>query len=78
MKRQGDDIMTKETVTISKSEYESLLNTEAHMNALEARGVDNWIGYVSYCQYCTECDTDEIPWTEEKCPECGEVIETDF
>lgn len=32
-------------VTISKTEYESLLEDSAWLNALESAGVDNWDGY---------------------------------
>ncbi|UOF79031.1 host recbcd nuclease inhibitor [Caudoviricetes sp.] len=34
----------EEQVTISKKEYERLLNREAFLDALEAAGVDNWSG----------------------------------
>ena len=32
-------------VTISKKEYEQLLEDQAKLQALEAGGVDNWSGY---------------------------------
>jgi hypothetical protein len=35
----------EEMVTITKSEYEDLLLSEAKLNALECWGVDNWGGY---------------------------------
>jgi hypothetical protein len=35
----------KETVTISKAEYESLLEDSNKLLALEGAGVDNWEGY---------------------------------
>ena len=35
----------KETVTISKEEYESLLEDSDKLLALEGAGVDNWSGY---------------------------------
>lgn len=35
----------EETVTISKKEYESLLEDSEKLSALEAAGVDNWQGY---------------------------------
>jgi len=35
----------EETVTISKKEYESLLEDSEKLSALEAAGVDNWEGY---------------------------------
>ena len=34
-----------ETVTISKAEYDDLLQSQAMLNALENAGVDNWSGY---------------------------------
>ena len=36
---------TEETVTISKEEYERLLNDSEKLGALEEYGVDNWCGY---------------------------------
>ena len=35
----------EETVTISKAEYERLLEAENFLDCLEACGVDNWSGY---------------------------------
>lgn len=37
--------MSEETVTISKSEYDDLLEKSDWLNALECAGVDNWCGY---------------------------------
>ena len=37
--------MTEETVTIPKSEYDRLIESEDELLRLEAYGVDNWIGY---------------------------------
>jgi hypothetical protein len=34
-----------ETVTISKKEYESLLEDSEFLSALQGAGVDNWDGY---------------------------------
>lgn len=34
-----------EKVTISRSEYEQLLNDSEFLSCLEACGVDNWDGY---------------------------------
>lgn len=51
----------KETVTISKEEYDELLITQEHMNILDALGVDNWEGYVGRCgveTYCYNCGGD--------------------
>lgn len=36
----------KDTVTISKSEYERLLKIEAFLEALEEAGVAYWNGYI--------------------------------
>jgi hypothetical protein len=36
---------SKEMVTITKAEYERLLDREAFLDCLEACGVDNWSGY---------------------------------
>ena len=35
----------KEKVTITKKEYEELLDSQKMLNALESAGVDNWEGY---------------------------------
>jgi len=35
----------EETVTISKKEYEALLDRDQFLSALERAGVDNWEGY---------------------------------
>ena len=37
--------MSEETITISKKEYESLLQDSKKLSALEGAGVDNWQGY---------------------------------
>jgi hypothetical protein len=37
--------MSEETVTIPKSEYESLKKDSEWLICLEAAGVDNWDGY---------------------------------
>jgi hypothetical protein len=34
-----------ETVTITKEEYERLLEDSEFLNCLRAQGVDNWVGY---------------------------------
>ena len=38
-------IMNEKTVTISKTEYESLLEDSKWLQCLEGAGVDNWSGY---------------------------------
>ena len=35
----------EEKVTITKKEYEELLDSQKMLNALESAGVDNWEGY---------------------------------
>ena len=61
----------EKTITIPLSEYESLQKASAHLDILEARGVDNWSGYCGPTTYCRECDA-EYAWFEvEKCTECG-------
>lgn len=37
--------MDKETVTISKEEYEKLKDRDLFLSALEYNGVDNWMYY---------------------------------
>jgi hypothetical protein len=37
--------MEKEMVTITKAEYEKLLEDSDWLNCLEQAGVDNWEGY---------------------------------
>lgn len=52
--------MSKETVTISKEEYERLLDRDDFLNALEITGVDNWEGYWLAKEYYEEMeDNDE-------------------
>ena len=34
-----------ETITISKEEYEELLDSQWRLTCLESAGVDNWSGY---------------------------------
>lgn len=46
--------MTNETVTISKKEYESLLEDRKWRIALENAGVDNWEGYDYACELMNE------------------------
>jgi len=38
-------VVVEETVTISKAEYERLLEDSEFLSCLEAAGVDNWEGY---------------------------------
>lgn len=66
-----------ESVTITKSELERLQAVDAHMDELQARGVDNWGGYVGSTNYCGECD-EEISWNTEVCPACKAPVEEEY
>lgn len=50
----------EETVTITKAEYESLLDDRHLLSCLECAGVDNWSGY-DYARemYNEDCEEDE-------------------
>lgn len=37
--------MDEETITITKKEYEALLDASWKLQALDSAGVDNWDGY---------------------------------
>jgi hypothetical protein len=39
-----------EMVTITKEEYESLLDSQLWVDCLESAGVDNWEGYDYACE----------------------------
>ena len=39
------EMKKKEIVTITRNEYEELLDYEEYLECLEAAGVDNWEGY---------------------------------
>lgn len=41
----------EETVTISKAEYDRLMEVDKFMNALDRAGVDNWEGYSMAWEY---------------------------
>jgi hypothetical protein len=41
----------KEMITIPKNEYETLLKSQAKLDALEGMGVDNWSGYGDAMEY---------------------------
>lgn len=45
IEEKGEENVTEETVTISKEEYEGLMEDVAFLRCLEAAGVDNWEGY---------------------------------
>ena len=42
--------MNEETVTISKSEYDRLIEDSQFLDGLVAAGVDNWEGYDCACE----------------------------
>lgn len=44
----------KETITISKKEYDSLVKDSEFLQALRAAGVDNWEGYSIAQDYLEE------------------------
>lgn len=43
--------ITKETITISLTEYKSLKADQAFLEILEGYGVDNWVGYDDAVEY---------------------------
>ena len=47
---------TESTVTLSKDEYQSLLEDSNFLRALEWAGVDNWDGYDLAKEALTETD----------------------
>lgn len=49
--------MDKETVTITKEEYESLKEDQLWLQCLENAGVDNWEGY-DYARELMDEDTE--------------------
>lgn len=63
----------EDTVTIPRVNYEDLKNDSIHLSILEARGVDNWGGYVSMGILCNECYTDHS-YHETECTNCGELL----
>lgn len=46
--------MNEEKITITKKEYESLLEDSKFIQALRAAGVDNWEGYSFALNYLEE------------------------
>lgn len=48
--------MSEETVTISKKEYDQLLDDAEKLECLEAAGVDNWPGYGDAMEMYNEGD----------------------
>ena len=49
---------TKETVTISKEEYDQLIKDQEFLEALRGAGVDNWEGYDYAIEIMKECGND--------------------
>ena len=49
----------KDEVTISRDEYDMLLQDSEFLNCLEACGVDNWIGYHDACEMMEEDEEQE-------------------
>lgn len=45
-----------DTITITKAEYERLIEADAFLNCLDAAGVDNWPGYADACEMYEEED----------------------
>jgi len=51
--------MSKETVTITKAEYEELVKNSNFLEALRCAGVDNWSGYGEAFDILNEWDEEE-------------------
>lgn len=49
----------EEMVTITKAEYEQLLNDKQWLSALECAGVDNWCGYSEAKDMLDEWENEE-------------------
>jgi hypothetical protein len=58
-------IENKDTVTITKEEYNSLLESDNKLTALEGAGVDNWEGYDYAMEMLREDEEDESTGTNE-------------
>lgn len=48
--------MSETKVTITRAEYDELLDSEYFLSCLEAAGVDNWQGYEFACDMYKEDD----------------------
>lgn len=64
-------------VSITESEYNRLRARDAHLEELQARGVDNWGEYVGSMQDCDSCD-EELTWEYAECPKCGASLEEEY
>lgn len=62
--------MNNETVEVKKSYLRGLEEDSAHLEELEALGVDNWQGYIGRERGCNECD-ESVSWLYDKCTNCG-------
>ena len=49
----------EEMVTITKTEYETLLDNQRWLSALECAGVDNWCGYSEAKDMLAEWDEED-------------------
>ena len=49
----------EEMVTITKTEYETLLDNQRWLSALECAGVDNWCGYSEAKDMLAEWDDED-------------------
>lgn len=45
-----------EQVTITRTEYDALVDSDRMLDALMAAGVDNWEGYSEACQQAEDAD----------------------
>ena len=63
----------KKMTTIAIMRYENLLSKEAHLEALQALGVEEWGGYVDEYVKCPKCSADNT-WELLHCVSCGEVL----
>jgi len=46
--------MEEEMITITKRQYDALLDESAFLDCLRACGVDNWEGYSDACEMMSE------------------------
>lgn len=56
----------EEMVTITKAEYESLLDDQRWLSALESAGVDNWCGYSEAKDMLAEWDEEDEDFEDEE------------
>ncbi len=58
--------MERETITITKKEYEKLKDDSKWLSCLEAAGVDNWEGYDFARELLDDDDDDDDDEKEEQ------------